>query len=210
MSCSRKTTEIKFGRFLTTLIKLAKKEFDINFDINCSDIEKYHNNFILVQNGDYIKTEINSGEELREGYKSINYYKVTSSLGGSCMTNKTSYLDLYTNNDNVKMVVIKSLGSIVGRALLWKTTCGKELLDKEYTCEDWVIELFNKIRKENNYLEYSTEEKLSVAVNTENINDWPYLDTFAYLDREKKILSNFPNSDSIYQLRSQGGVCQSL
>jgi hypothetical protein len=203
--------EIKFGRFLTSLFKQMKEVSKIENLLNNSDIEKIYNNFISYQNDDYIKITTVSGEDILDGYKRDNYSKSKSSLGGSCMTDKLNYLKIYTQNPEVvSMIIIKTFDKIVGRCLIWTTTSGKKVMDKRYTCDDWVISKFEDIQKEMDILDYSdcNEIKMTVQLINNNFKEYPYLDTFRIYDNENKTLCNFvSNSESIEGLCALTTTC---
>ena len=130
------------------------------------------------------------------------------------MTDKLNYLKLYTNNpDKIQMICVKIFEKIVGRALLWTTDCGKKVMDKIYICDEWVGSKFDEIKLEHNYENWSdygsSDNILSLTLNTDNIEKWPYLDTFQFLvleeDKTKATLSTYPPKGYSMRLRSTGG-----
>jgi hypothetical protein len=190
--------EIKMGRFLTSVFKQMKDISNIDVNLTNSDIEKIYNNFISYQSDDYIKINTVSGDDILEGYKRENYHNSKSSLGGSCMTDKLNFLKLYTQNPEVvSMMMIKTFDKIVGRCLIWTTTNGEKVMDKRYTCDDWVISKFDSIQKEMKLLDYSDcyENKMIVQLTNNNFNQYPYLDTFKIYDNESKSLCSFMKDD---------------
>lgn len=193
-SIKNRFVEIKMGRFLTSLFKQMKDVSNIDFTLTNSDIEKIYNNFISYQSDDYIKITTVSGDDILEGYKRENYHNSKSSLGGSCMTDKLDYLKLYTQNPEVvSMMIIKTFDKIVGRCLIWTTTNGDKVMDKRYTCYDWVISKFDSIQKEMKFLDYSDcyENKMTIQLTNNEFNRYPYLDTFKIYDNENKSLCSF-------------------
>lgn len=227
-STKNRVTEFKFGRFLNTLSKQYSEKFKSEPLFDNKSIEKIHNDYLSYQTGDYIKVEYLTGKDILEGYKKENYQAIKSSLGGSCMTNHLDYLEIYVNNpDKVQMIAVKMFDKFVGRALLWTTDCGKKVMDKQYICDEWVISKFDEIKKENEYELWSDytdkDNTLSISVNTDGIEQWPYLDTFQFLvydkisvktglfkteeikDKTKATLSTYPPKGYSMRLRSTGG-----
>ena len=227
-STKNRVTEFKLGRFLNAFSKQYSEKFKSEPLFDNKTIEKIHNDYLSYQTGDYIKVEYLTGKDILEGYKKENYQAVKSSLGGSCMTDHLDYLDIYVNNpDKVHMIAIKMFVKFVGRALLWTTDCGKKVMDKQYICDEWVTSKFDEIRKDNEYeiwSDYSDKDNVvSISVNTDDIEQWPYLDTFQFLvydtttvktglfkteeikDKTKATLSNYPPKGYSMRLRSTGG-----
>jgi hypothetical protein len=227
-STKNRVTEFKLGRFLNTFSKQYSEKFKSEPLFDNKTIEKIHNDYLSYQTGDYIKVEYLTGKDILEGYKKENYQIQKSSLGGSCMTDRLDYLDIYVNNaDKVQMISIKMFDKFVGRALLWTTDCGKKVMDKQYICDEWVTSKFDEIRNENEYELWSDygdkDNVLSISVNTDGIEQWPYLDTFQFLvynkttlksglfkteeikDKTKATLSTYPPKGYSMRLRSTSG-----
>lgn len=192
----RKTMEIKLGRFVTSYVKSVKETIDGAMNFGIQDIEKIHNNYLTYQKGDVVEIKILEGDELLEGYKRSNYLKNKSSLGGSCMSDKLTFLKLYTQNpDKVKMVVVTMFDKILGRALLWTTNSGKQVIDKSYICDEWVYNKLEDYIRDNNLSVYHCTGREEIDVNVDGIEQWPYLDTFLYLtigdDEKSGVLKNY-------------------
>jgi hypothetical protein len=219
-STKDRVVEFKLGRFLNSYIKQcvdAKRPVintqGIIINVDNKFVEQTHNDYLVYQSGDYIKVEYLKGKELLEGYKRDNYFLSQSTLGGSCMTDKISFLDVYVNNpDKVQMIAVKIFDKVVGRALLWETDCGKKLMDKFYICEEWVINKLDAIRKENNYLNWidyncSADKILQTTLVVENISQWPYLDTFQFckLNGTKALFYTYPPKGYTMRFRSTSG-----
>lgn len=193
--------DIKFGRFLTSLFKEIKNVYDIDLGFVNKDIEKFYNFFVAYQTNTCTEILELKGDEIIEGYKSENYLLPKSSLGGSCMTDKLDNIKLYTLNPNiVSLLVIKTFGKIVGRCFIWNTSQGK-VMDKQYTCFDWVNSKFETILKKNNYICQSTLEdypnckKIDIQLDNIDVDKYPYIDTFRFLNREKGLLTNAFNEN---------------
>ena len=193
--------DIKFGRFLTSLFKEIKDVYDIELGFNNKDVERFYNCFVAYQNNTCTEVLELKGEDILEGYKLENYLLPKSTLGGSCMTDKLDNIKLYTLNPNiVSLLVIKTFGKIVGRCFIWNTNQGK-VMDKQYTCFDWVNSKFDTILKKNNYIcqstleSYPTCKKIDIQLDNIDVDKYPYIDTFRFLNREKGLLTNAINED---------------
>jgi len=196
--------DIKFGRFLTTLFTTVKGLYKVEINYTNRDIENFYNSFVSFQSDSCIELVELKGDEIIEAYKSENYLYQKSSLGGSCMTDNTDYLKLYTSNpDIVSLLAIKTYGKIVGRCLIWNTNQGR-IMDKRYTCFDWVNSKFETIIEESDYICCSTLEdypkckKIDIKLeNFEELKDieYPYLDTFKYFNTVQGFLTNTINEE---------------
>lgn len=211
----RKSIEIKFGRFLTAYQNDIKKIMDGKYDLKLGiqDIENKHNNYLSYQKGDYVKVEIVSGEKLLDAYKRENYAINKSSLAGSCMTDQLEFLKVYSQNpDTVQMLVVKMFDKVAGRALLFKTKCGKTIMERAYICDEWVNNKISEIFKEGKYerpFGASGDEKFEINLNIEGINAWPYLDSFYFMVKNKentraRLMNYCPTGRSLV-LRNTGG-----
>ena len=197
--------DIKFGRFLTSLFKEIKDVYGIEFGFVNKDVEKFYNCFVAYQTNTSTEILELKGDDILEAYKEENYLLVKSSLGGSCMSDKLDNIKLYTLNPNVvSLLVIKTFGKIVGRCFIWNTNQGK-VMDKQYTCFDWVNSKFDTILKKNNYICQSTLEdypnckKIDIQLENIDVDKYPYIDTFRFLNRKKGFLTNAFNEDMEYK-----------
>lgn len=188
--------DIKFGRFLTSL----NKEIEI-INYTNKDIENFYNNFLVFQKNSYIEVVELKGEDLLDAYRLENYLHTKSSLAGSCMTNKTNNLKLYTSNPEIiSLLVIKTFDKIAGRCLIWNTSDGK-MMDKRYTCSDWVNSKFDRIMKEKGYIctssldNYPICKKINIKLNNYEFEKYPYLDTFKFFDKNTGLITNALNED---------------
>jgi len=188
--------DIKFGRFLTSLNKEVKVLGYTN-----KEIENLYNNFLVFQKNSYIEVVELKGEYLLDAYRSENYLLVKSSLAGSCMTDKTDYLKLYTSNPEIiSLLAIKTFGKIAGRCLIWNTSEGK-IMDKRYTCSDWVNSKFEKIMRENGYIcnssleDYPSCKKINIQLDNYDLENYPYVDTFRFFNKNTGLITNALNED---------------
>jgi hypothetical protein len=200
-----RSMDIKFGRFLTSLLKQVKDLHNIDIVFTNKDVEKFYNFFTSYQNNTHIEVLELKGDDIVEGYKSENYLFKKSSLGESCMNDKLENIKLYTLNPNVvSLLVIKLLGKIVGRCLIWNTNKGK-VMDKRYTCFDWVNSKFETILKENNYICQSSLENKKIDIQLDNISvyKYPYVDTFKLFNLENALLTNNYNENKVKETYEQ-------
>lgn len=188
--------DIRFGRFLTSL----NKQIDILGYTN-KDIERFYNNFLVFQKNAYIEVVELKGDDLLEAYKLENYLHAKSTLAGSCMTDKTNNLKLYTSNpDIISLLAIKTFGKIAGRCLIWNTSEGK-IMDKRYTCSDWVNSKFDRIMRENGYIcnssleDFPNSKKINIQLDNYGFERYPYVDTFKFFDKNTGLITNALNED---------------
>jgi len=97
-----------------------------------------------------------SGEDIKKYYNQKYYFKMTGELGNSCMRQeeKQHYMDLYANNSNFKLLIMKAgeADAIMGRALIVTTIDGEVIMDRIYTADTKIINLFHRYAKENNII----------------------------------------------------------
>lgn len=200
-------TEMKFGRFIKTYINDVKKFHNIDIKFSDSEIEKIHNDYILHQKENSISIEILKGESILEGYCSKNYLEKSGRLGGSCMSDKPELLKLYTQNEDVvNLLVVKTQGKIIARSLIWNSDKGK-VLDQIYTTHDWVSSIFDTIKEK--YIKVDSKDIFYIDINVENIDKFPYLDTFMYLSTDNKLTNNHDyNKPGMKILRNTDGSFQ--
>jgi hypothetical protein len=157
--------------------------------------------------------EIVEGDKISEYYGYETYASQRGSLGASCMKYEKckNYFQIYSKNpQNIKMLIMRdSRDLILGRALLWNFTWeSKEykMMDRIYTVKDedlsiffknWATEngyLYKKNQNWTNTLQWEgSESEIKVGIGIENIefDFYPYLDTFKWVDFEKKIIYNY-------------------
>lgn len=189
-----KQVEIKFGRFVNSFLNQLKGSmYEVKFDN--TKVEKLHNDYLSLQNGDDLRVVTLSGEDILYAYTKNNYHTISScNLAGSCMSDKLSFLKIYTQNPkSVKMICVKTFDKVIGRALLWTTECGKQILDKQYVSFDWVYNKFAEIAQENGYIMQSSineDDDYKVNIDLTGIEEFPYLDTFMYCKYNEDDLTN--------------------
>lgn len=212
----------------------------LNVSFNESDIEKFVNEykslqmpskFILAEGKDIIKyySERNYSHDCEEG----------SSLTHSCMRydDAGKYLSVYSNNPNVKLVVMTDeYNKVSGRAILWlnATADGTPciFMDRVYTGKQAYEELFKNYAISNNwwFKVYQRAGDNEISNGKNSIKDakikviipnleWkhikkPYMDTLPYLKEEfidgkfAYTLSNYAGNTDWKELwRNQDGEC---
>ena len=169
-------TEISVGRFIRAFLR------KLNFEFTDKEIEEFVNKYkayIRIKNDIFSRFREVSGEQIKEYYREENYQKGGGSLNSSCMRHEKCqpYLDIYSKNPEVcKLIILESDDEddlISGRALLWTDTKGRKIMDRVYTTDSSLIELFIKYAIKNNYL-YKQEQDF-------------YAETF--LVKDNKVLS---------------------
>lgn len=175
--------------------------------------------------GRTLTIDVFSGEDIRWGYYEDNYSQLAdsgSNLWGSCMRYGScqDYFDIYVDN-NVKMLVAKdTFGKIVGRALLWECTNGRKVMDTIYS-PDKVRQVFINWAIDNDYY-YKSQQSCHhhefdmhsgehvgswdavVKLSHVDFSEYPYMDTFMYLNQDDKLLSN-RDDDYTHTLRCTDG-----
>ena len=154
------------------------------------------------------------GEDIRYWYNSENYYAITNTLGNSCMSHEecSGYFDLYCTQPECQMLIALKENKLAARALVW-TIEDKTFMDRVYYIEDSLCNIFVNYAKENkwyiresncllsdgdnqrflspkdNYTEPVTEHFVLNLVKI--YHEWPYIDSFRYLDLEEKVLTTY-------------------
>ena len=198
-------------------------------NISSKEIEIFSNLYKSAQNPDSLNFRIVSGEEIIDWYNEKNYSSGTSSLNSSCMRYSfcKNFFEIYVENpDVVKLLILTNNNNkLLGRALLWNTQV--KVMDRIYTVKDekyafqfkkWATDngyIWKKEQKWNNTLYFTDDIQtslLNLSVKLENFSceDYPYLDTFKFLDTKEGILYNWkPDNANIRILNAANGRCLS-
>ena len=182
-------------------------------------VEKKFTNYEWEQFSNRLKSEICccnnfqlvEGEDIRKWYHEDNYYRCDGTLGNSCMRHPEcqDYFDLYV--DKAKMLITTKDGKLTGRAIVWELGDGITLLDRIYTCFDYLENCFIDyakehkwwIRENNSLLSsgddqywYTPEDDYQTVTSPEfeikldkQYEFFPYVDSFRYFDEGYNVIS---------------------
>jgi len=225
--------EVKIGRFINKLIDHLRKDHSDRNDedlfggkITEKDIQDFVTKFTDIT----IKSDNTSNIVILNGEKIYDVYQkdcTTGTLASSCMIGDPSYFfDIYTENTSVVSIATLWEGdpiesNLKGRALLWNTDKGK-YMDRIYADYNETELMFKSWAKSNGYFyrrhqSYNeTTEFLfdgkphsrvgEISVQLDIIYDnFPYMDTFKYLDYENKILYNYHDDNATMKLEETNG-----
>lgn len=222
--------KIKIGRFLKKfLLERSMKEYGLCM----KDIEGFVNLFKSYFNTDPKALKIIQGDDILKYYLQENYHSPDGNRYGtiwsSCMRHKerNRYMELYTKNSFIKMLVLFDENNKVrARALLWdklKDSNEKEykIMDRIYTVYDHDVNLFKNWANENGYIpkfEQSCKTESLFDVNGEprhielraelensKFDYYPYLDSFKFFNSVKGQLFNSPKFEHSYVLTQLNG-----
>lgn len=218
------------SRNLIKIGKLVNKLFPNKY--KDKDIEEFVNKFKAAIDNSKEKFMVVEGDDIDFWYNSDNYYENSGSLGNSCMKGKSGrgYFDIYTKNPEVcQMLVLVEDDKLKGRALVWKVKTTEQsfeyFLDRQYTINDSDVVKFRNYAKEkgwayktyNNHSNFGsvtfedTDKKIemSVQLNKQKYDRFPYVDTFRRYDPDTGILYNDdsqdPENKGQYILEDTGG-----
>ena len=224
---------IRIGRMVTAILNSSGTKVT---DKDKEDFVNQYKSAFDIMNDAFKKFDIVKGKDIAYWYDIENYESTDSTLGSSCMAEvETSYFKLYTKNEEVCSLVILygDRGEILpdgtfkgkkirGRALLWKTDQGDMFMDRIYYNKDSDVELFKQFAEKNGwwckknqnsenrfYAQKGNETKnptYTVTLDMADFDEYPYVDTMAYLNVGKKKVSNVPKEiDAEYQLNDTEG-----
>lgn len=213
---------VKIGKFVKILIP----------DIKDHTLEDFVNKYKSFQEAKYLMNnfEIVNGDDIEDYYNTNNVCDDGEIY--SCMVEQiSSVYDLLTKNKKViNLLILKNDNNeLMGRALLWKDIDNNFIMDRVYSIDEYVIDLFRiHARKNgwyyratnaagNKYLsnskgervnEFTPKIKLDTYKLMEDISHYPYLDTFPVLSLTQGMLSNFDiwgEEDSVLYLQEEEG-----
>ena len=198
---SSKRFHIKPGAFVSKLFK----------DISPREVEKFATLFRNVQTKVEFRFKVVGSDSIMNYYHYDSYHSESGSLGNSCMKYDScqDYLSLYTENtDLLKMLVMVDQNhKLIGRALLW-TTDEFKIMDRIYTTDDeeyqfhfkkWADDneyWYKKEQRWNNSLFFESKGKtiykeISFDLKYYKFVQYPYMDTFKFLDISTGKISNY-------------------
>ena len=205
--------EIKVGRALRAIFQPSGLQY-------MDHVIEYLAHYLKAQYQFNGQIKIHPGSDIRKYYYEGCYLRNQGSLNSSCMKYESSqdYLDILA--DNAQIIVAHSNthpDKIIGRALLWTTTCDTKVMDRIYGNET-TIQAFKDFAKENNfvyktYQNYSTpagfmingescDKSYRINANPYNYNKLPYMDTFKYYNNDSTQLNNY---NGTFELTSTDG-----
>ena len=192
--CNRQTG--RPGKIFQKLISKEFKQYDWEQFVNrfkstmcCST------NFQIVE-----------GSDITYWYNSDHYYRCDGTLGNSCMkySECEDFFKIY--EDHAKMLITTKNNLLTGRALLWEMPDGTVIMDRVYTCYDylencfiehakqnkwWIRENNRLLNNGNNQWWYSPDDdytsindrEFTIHIN-KHYNCFPYVDSFRYFNGE--------------------------
>jgi hypothetical protein len=183
--------------------------------LNNKDVEKFNNLFKSFLVESEYNFEVVKGNKIRKWYDGNNYSECSGSLGNSCMKYEgcQSFFDIYIDN-GVKMLILTNGDDLlVGRALLWKandivTGLDVQVMDRIYTTnDDELVPLFKNWAEKNGYIYRKNqnwnsslhwveggqvvEKRFLIVLDHFKYDEYPYLDTFKFLNRSTGALTNY-------------------
>ncbi len=211
----------KPGAFVSKLFK----------DISSKEIEKFSNLFRTQSLMPKFKFKVVEGDDIKKYYYYTSYVcdqygNTTGSLNSSCMKHDhcQNLFKVYTKNtDLVKMLImLDDNDKLIGRSLLWNIESNK-IMDRIYTIadEDYMFH-FKKWATQNGYL-YKSQQNWYNTIFFENLNvmkkelylefnltknpkNYPYMDTFKFINLKSGRLYNYiPEDIEIVTLTSSDG-----
>lgn len=222
--------EIKIGRIIRNLLKIAEISDKIDFDIVEKDYEDFVNVFKSLKVDTSREFKLVNGEDIHKYYQMKNYYSSHGALGGSCMADEgKSTFKVYTENPRKVqlLVLIDNNGKVHGRALVWKlkeSPCeAKYFMDRVYTNADSDVIKFKQFAEEKGFL-YKQKNNSYIEDNVKfmykgkplmgeikvkldgDFSNYPFIDTLCFLSKKMGDLSNIPSKDC-YFLHSVSGDC---
>ena len=224
-------SEIKIGRIIRALLKIADISDKIDSSIKDKDYEEFVNAFKSLKVDTSREFKLVNGSDIHKYYQMKNYYSSHGALGGSCMADegKGTFKVYSENPKKVQLLVLMDTdGKIHGRALVWKlkeSPCeAKYFMDRVYTNADSDVIKFKAFaeekgflykQKNNSYIEdnvkfmYKGKPLLGeVKVKLDgDFKEYPFIDTMCFLSKKMGDLSNIPSKDC-YFLHSVSGDCE--
>jgi hypothetical protein len=161
--------------------------------------------WIGINSNDY-SFEIVKGEEIRATYYYKNNVENSGSLAGSCM-NKAScqdYLDIYTMNPKqISIARLMQGGKVAARALVWNN----ELFDRIYSVDNYTCDLLREYCDGAGLKNcYDTGRDMEIELSRVDFSQYPYIDTFCYIDMDNSCACNYQPDGHYRQCGSQHGT----
>ena len=219
----KRTIELKFGRFIqrmyTSLLNNDKNKSFFNEmfheKMDPKNIEIYHNKYISFQNLNCFDLKFLKGDDILQGYTSSNYYLPNGTIMNSCMNDKLDYLNIYCKNpESIELAVLSIEDKILARTLIWNINDTK-FHDRIYYGIDWASDLLMSKLSEIgiNKTVFNTSDHIVLKLKNVSFNEYPYLDSLAYLNKESSTISNSivgENRLNLVLRRTDGRAVQAL
>lgn len=194
------------------------KKFPIEWD-NDQEVEQLSHDIASY----FVEPEIMifSGKDIVKYYDESKYTKKAGTLGDSCMRHSrcAPFLEIYSENpDKVSLAVMMQGTKISTRALIWKLDDGRTFMDRVYYIDEksknvmirWAqLQKFSYKANQNNDPSgniitdgKSLKDSIRVTLSKSDFSQYPYMDTFRYLNVDANLLSN---TKGIRSLQSTGG-----
>ena len=200
--------QAKPGAFISKVFK----------NIPSKEVEKFSNLFRSQALKPAFNFEIVGGQSIKEYYHYQSYSRNEGTLGASCMKHDgcQPFLNIYVDNKDIvsMLVMLDDEKRLMGRALLWNFDSYK-IMDRIYTtCDENLLFYFKQWATRNGYLFkseqnwYNTlffeqigskrqELRMEIKLKNGQFRQYPYMDTFKFLDTKTGFLYNYiPEDDS--------------
>lgn len=160
------------------------------------EFEIFANQYKAEYNGEDYEFALLENKKIPSVY---NMNRVNSgTLGSSCMNGDSSYLGIYKCCPKLKILILKDKeGLLCGRALVWFLEEDFILMDRIYTCKEFMYDMFleyarkNKWNRKENYKSFDDKKDFvrpdgklfskEITVHTDtDFDSYPYIDTFSY------------------------------
>jgi hypothetical protein len=212
---------------LNDKIKIGRWVKKVDDEFQSDQIESFINAYKAVYIGKTIEPQIIKGEELRRSFLKDFMLAETGDFSDNCMRFDycQPFLDIYAKNkDRISAAVIRdSDNKILARGILWLTDQNEIVMDRVYSVEPSWKNLLKNWAKEQGYYYRAKddskpmnatlfmyngqmiEEKFSVSLENYNLRNYPFLDTFCYMDEEGTLYNYIPKEIAYKELRSAYG-----
>lgn len=227
---------MKLGRFINTVFP---NKFPAAQRVEGGQKSRDVENFVRLykslfdQDTKFLMFDVVKGDDIAYWYKYTNYMNRDGSLGGSCMSDVSdSYLDIYSSNENVSMVILyenHNKNKIRGRAILWSLSLPNDriFMDRIYTNDSSDEQLFMDYASSKGWLyksmqSYGSDGRITDSVTNDvssltmkcqlraqHLDEYPYLDTLIYYNPDNGIISNRSTGQK-YILQTTNGDYEEL
>ena len=172
------------GKFYRKLMQAAGKP------VGTREIEDFLQKFIVQD----LEIREVFGKDIKYWYHEKNYSEKLNlgTLGHSCMRYSCcqDYFGIYTENpDKVGLIItVDDQNELVGRALTWRADDGNVYYDRVYSETIRKGSIVNWAEARGYRPCYEKACSLEVSLDYYNFDEYPYLDTFMYIDMTKGCL----------------------